>query len=77
MDIARGLQHLHKHSIIHGNICSVRQPLVIHTIAELLTLISQANILVDDGGRARVADATVHTRAERSWRWGDADSERE
>jgi len=57
LEIAGGLEYLHKLNVIHGNLKIVR-PLLHPHIGHALTFV-QRNILVDVGGHARVAGLGV------------------
>ena len=57
-DVAKGLSYIHSCNVIHGDLRGVRSPN--SRVSTILTP-GQKNILVDDSGRARIADFGVAT----------------
>jgi len=52
--IARGLAYLHKNEVVHGDLKSVSR--YYHVVSLRLTVLSQANILIDEKGNPRLSD---------------------
>ena len=57
-DVARGLCYLHSSNVIHGDLRGVRSP---NSRFSTVLTPSQTNVLVDNSGRARIADFGVAT----------------
>ena len=57
LEIARGVEHMHKLNVVHGNLKSVRHFHYLHSSHGLTFF--QTNILIDPEGHARIAGLGV------------------
>jgi len=56
IDIAHGLDYLHSHGVIHGNLKQVGNPPECTPLCVVLTKCAKENILVNSAGRACLSD---------------------
>lgn len=56
MDIALGVEYLHVHDVIHGDLKGVSLNARVSYMTLFLIFPTQLNVLIDDSGRARIAD---------------------